>query len=123
MDVHKVKEKFLHEFSSFLFELNNNTNEWYLSDFIDVSIKPLSAMTSFELVSEVMSMIIDLNIHREDCFYDAIYILNELYQHANTTERPSFLVKNPNFFTKLVDQTHHQDTVELIKNTANQFHF
>lgn len=123
MDVHKVKEKFLDEFSSFLFELNNNTNECYLSDFIDVSIKPLSAMTSFELVSEVMSMIIDLNIHREDCSYDAIYILNELYQHANTTEPPSLLVENPNFFTKLVDQTHHQDTFELIKNTANQFHF
>lgn len=118
-----MKEKFLDEFSSFLFELNNNTNECYLSDFIDVSIKPLSAMTSFELVSEVMSMIIDLNIHREDCSYDAIYILNELYQHANTTEPPSLLVENPNFFTKLVDQTHHQDTFELIKNTANQFHF
>lgn len=116
-----MKEKFLHEFYSFLFELNENTNEWYLSDFYDLSIKPLPTMISFELVSEIMSMIIELDVYKKDCFYDAIYVLNQIYQHSNTTEVPLFLSKNPDFFVKLLNQADDQNIIELVNKTANEF--
>jgi len=114
------KESFLNELSFLLFELTNNTNEWYLSDFYDSKIKPLSTSTSFELVSEVMS-IIELNIYKKDFLYDAIYILNQLYRHSDTTETPTYLVNNPDFFTRLTYEIHDQDGIQLLRETVKIF--
>ncbi|MEB5477891.1 hypothetical protein [Acinetobacter pollinis] len=114
------KESFLNELSFLLFELTNNTNEWYLSDFYDSKIKPLSTSTSFELVSEVMS-IIELNIYKKDFLYDAIYILNQLYRHSDTTETPTYLVNNPDFFTRLTYEIHDQDAIQLLIETVKIF--
>lgn len=115
------KESFLNELSFLLFELTNNTNEWYLSDFYDSQIKPLSTSTSFELVSEVMS-IIELNIYKKDFLYDAIYnILNQLYRHSDTTETPTYLVNNPDFFTRLTYEIHDQDGIQLLRETVKIF--
>lgn len=114
------KESFLNELSFLLFELTNNTNEWYLSDFYDSQIKPLSTSTSFELVSGVMS-IIELNIYKKDFLYDAIYILNQLYRHSDTTETPTYLVNNPDFFTRLTYEIHDQDGIQLLRETVKIF--
>lgn len=114
------KEFFLNELSFLLFELTNNTNEWYLSDFYDSQIKPLSTSTSFELVSEVMS-IIELNIYKKDFLYDAIYILNQVYRHSDTTETPTYLVNNPDFFTRLTYEIHDQDGIQLLRETVKIF--
>lgn len=114
------KESFLNELSFLLFELTNNTNEWYLSDFYDSQIKPLSTSTSFELVSEVMS-IIELNIYKKDFLYDAICILNQLYRHSDTTETPTYLVNNPDFFTRLTYEIHDQDGIQLLRETVKIF--
>ncbi|MBF7698426.1 hypothetical protein [Acinetobacter pollinis] len=114
------KESFLNELSFLLFELTNNTNEWYLSDFYDSQIKPLSTSTSFELVSGVMS-IIELNIYKKDFLYDAICILNQLYRHSDTTETPTYLVNNPDFFTRLTYEIHDQDGIQLLRETVKIF--
>lgn len=89
-------------------------DEWYLAEFVESNIDPLSPEDAFNAASDVLDLI--KNNMTSECLFELLQILLSLQRRSETIQRPLILEESPDLFNKII----HRNSQDYILNTVKE---